>query len=440
MGLSKEARERVMTPQRSLPENIVVSDRYKDLSVAFLVADHSACGYYRAINPGHMLKMLGAKVVYKSAHSMQAIKDHDYIIAPRQHNRPVLEVLFEELFKTQKLVVFELDDDLDHLDPTNPAYTTYYNGSDALINLRKFVEMTHGMTTTTDGIRKQYSRYNNNIEIVENMIDYSFRDWGADVQWVDGEPIITPLELVRPPEWDGKIVVGWSGGSSHALDLEILGPAMRKILNSREDVIFAFYGVEQNLDDIVRKYNIPREKISYVYARHFLDYPAGLHGFDISLAPLERNQFNLCKSPLRLKENLALGITPVATDFASYAEFNTKHPGHCIMVGKGPHCHAATWTDGILSAIENVELRNRNKTEGRTLIAEQYSLEKRIHEWPESWKRIKAKRDAGLTGVSKETLTKPVKDYTKFGSIKPNDNCPCGSGKKYKVCHVDSWG
>ena len=86
-------KQTLLAPKRAGHPDIVVSDRFKGLKVLGLVADTSACGHYRVINPLHMLKMHGADVHYSSFHSMDDFFKHDVIIVPRQHSKEVYETI-----------------------------------------------------------------------------------------------------------------------------------------------------------------------------------------------------------------------------------------------------------------------------------------------------------------------------------------------------------
>jgi len=249
--------------------------------------------------------------------------------------------------------------------------------------------------------------------------------------------VLTPLPLNRPAEWEGKIVLAWSGGTTHKEDLEQVGPAIRHILRDNPQVIFAFYGSWDMYQWILSTFSIPVDRTSYVKARHFMDYPSGLHGFDISLAPIACNQFNLCKSYLRIEEYLAVGSACVASNVGPYARWEAKHPDSVVLVGQGSKC-VSTWLQAIQQLVDDEPRRKQMQEAGRRLIMEEYSLEKNVYRWPLAWAAIADQRTAGLLGPD------PVKRdktwYKAYGQAGRNDPCPCGSSLKYKECHIGAWG
>lgn len=419
-----------------LPD-IQVSERYKGLKVLGLVADSSACGYYRVINPLHMLRMHGATVTYSTFHTADSFFTHDVIVVPRQHNPDVLEILKTASFDG-KLLVYEIDDDLDSVDPSSPAYMVYHNGSPELRLIPEFMYTCHGVTVTTPELARWYYQNQQNVVVVENHIDYSFRNWGADVEWdQEGNPQIGLRPIEKPAHREGKISILWSGGSTHQLDLEEIGPSVRAILQKYPNVLFCFYGSSQMCQDFIRRYNLPVDQVEAVSPRHFLDYPEGLHGFDIGLAPIHCSQFNLCKSFLRLEEYGAVGLASIASNVGPYTRFAKRHPGLVSLVGKGKDCFP-NWTVAMEYLIENPEERERRKTAIREVIAQNYALEFNYHQWPMAWEAIYQQRAKGIIGPPADKQDKSW--YKSYGRAGRNDLCPCGSGLKTKDCCVDAWG
>lgn len=287
-------KQTLLAPKRAGHPDIVVSDRFKGLSVLGLVADTSACGHYRVINPLHMLKMHGATVHYSSFHSMDDFFKHDIIIVPRQHSKEVYETIRHVAWEG-KLLCYELDDDLHSVLPESPAYVSYHPGSPELKMLPKVIEACHGFTTTTPEIAKWYYQWNRNVAVLDNYIDFSFRDWGVDVQWDNGYPIFTKKDFYRPEHWKDKIVVGWSGGMTHVPDLKLIGSSIKTLLEKNPNMHFVFNSSFQMFEWFKTHYDIPEDRIEHIEAKHFMDHPTCLHGWDIGLAPILSCQFNLAK-------------------------------------------------------------------------------------------------------------------------------------------------
>jgi hypothetical protein len=96
------------------------------------------------------------------------------------------------------------------------------------------------------------------------------------------------------------------GGSTHAGDLQILLPLIKALEN---DVEWVFMGMKPRNVHCEFHPGVPFEM-----------YPEKLANLnlDLALVPLEINQFNECKSNLRLLEIGTCGVPIVATDIAPY--------------------------------------------------------------------------------------------------------------------------
>lgn len=428
--------ERILNAQRELPE-VQVSNRFRGLNVLGMVGDQAACGYYRVVLPLHLLKMHGATVEYSSMHSLDKFMKHDVIIAQRQHSPEVYEII-RFLGWEAKHLIYEIDDDLHSVLPTSPAYITYHQGSDELRWIDKFMQACDGITTTTIEIARWYSQNSVNAAVIPNFIDFGFRDWSSQVTYdIKGMPNITLEDIPKPESWEGKIVIGWSGGNTHQEDLEQIIQPIKTILNRYDNVMFVMYCSVQLYNDVVLKHNLPKEKVDFIEPRHFMDFPSGLKGIDIGLAPIVSCQFNLCKSDLKVKEYMAQGVVPVASNVGPYARFYRQHPGSFSLVGFGEDC-SPTWYEAIVKLIENPEKLQEMKKAGRELIANKYSLEKNIELWPTTWKTIIERKSRGIVGKPQEKLN--LKQLKSYGLRGPNEPCPCGSKKKYKTCCNGAFG
>lgn len=435
--MSIDATEKILTSSKQLPSQLV-SRKYAGLNVLGLVADNSACGHYRVINPLHYLKLNGANVHYGSYHSMDTFLKYDYIVAPRQHNPEVYEILRFAMWEG-KTVIYEIDDDLDAVEPTSPAFYAYHPGSKELKWIHKVMSWCDGVTTTTHEMARWCSLNNRNVAIIPNYIDFSFRDWGVDVRYDDNQdPILTPLPIQKPKEWEGKVVIGYQGGTTHQTDVPILGAQIKKILEKHDNAHFAIYMSPVQAKEFIDTYEIPEGRYTYVQARHFLDHPAGLHGVDIALAPLQVNQFNLAKSNLKILEAFASNAAIVTSNVGPYARFNQRYPDYAIVAGNGANCQARNLFEGMDYLLQNPDVLAEKKIKGRQLVLDHFSLEKNIAKWPSTWKVFKDLKFKGEIGPPEKK--KPRKEYTSFGLAGPNDPCPCQSGRKYKSCCKDAFG
>ena len=435
----EQQKQSVSASHHTLPQLVQVSKRFENVSSLGVVADNSACGHYRVILPYYFLAMHGARVATTAGGAgLGDFWKFDHINFPRQSNKEILEAARYAQWDG-KTCSYEIDDDLSHVLPSSPAFSTYHTGSPENRMVPKFISHMHGFTTTTRELAKWYYQFNRNAKVVENFIDLSTRDWNYDVSYEGGYPIIKPLPPRRLAGLEDKIVIGYQGGSTHWEDLESsgLGGSLKYILEKHDNVVFAMYADIRMLEAFVARYNLPKDKVFHIPARHFMDHPSGMHGIDIGLAPILACQFNLGKSHLKFLEGMAAGTAMIGSNVGPYARFERRHPGTVLTVGQGKWS-SPTWVAAIEKLILNPDLLHKMKIEGRQLIVDQYSMEKNIHLWPSAWFSIVEACNNGICGLPEER--KKSSDYASYGITGANDRCPCGSGLKYKACCKGAWG
>jgi glycosyltransferase involved in cell wall biosynthesis len=421
--------EKLQTPQHQHP-NIQVSDTYKGIKVLGLVADYSACGYYRVINPLTLLKMHGADVKITPYLAFNDMISYDVIIAPRQHNITITNLLIQAIW-LGKLVIYELDDDLNHVEADNPAYPVYYPGSMELKGIQSTIRACMGATFSTYELAKWYSQDTVNIAILDNYIDFSLRDWGFDVSWQNGEPIFTDKKVPRPSEYEGKFIIGYSGGNSHYKDFMQMAPQLARVLKEYNDVYFAVNTSPDLVQKWVLEAGIPTEKVIPVDPRHYMDHPQCLRGFDVGIAPVLSNQFNSAKTSLKIKEYMACGAAVVASNIPPYARFHAQNDIKPILVGQNNSDSMKTsWYEALKHLVENRDYTKELGLKGKAQIIKNHSLEQNFHKWPSAWKLIRDRVVQGYSGPPEQV--KPVKEYLSYGVVGRNDNCPILKDTKYK--------
>lgn len=408
---------------------------FKGLSILGIVADNSACSYYRVINPCKVLEKLGATVELSSRIGPDIITRHEVIIVPRQQTKEVYE-LIRTFIWDNKLFVYDIDDDLDHVTPENPAFRVYRQGRPEIHWVRKVMGACQGVTVTTPELQKWYSQANENIHCLDNYIDYSLRDWKMNVEFKLEGVEHTPQEIIRPDHRKGKFVIGYSGGDSHKDDFAVCAGELKGFLDSKPNAHLVLYTNPKLAEYWVQTHKLDPEKVEILQPVPFTEHPAGLFGMDVHLAPIQTTQFNLCKSSLKVKEAMASGNAVIASNVGPYARFHHETQRAFILVGQGPHA-TPRWSTALNYYYENPEILERTKERNRNLMVSMYSLEANIFKWPNTWRAIRDRSNEGIIGPP--TKLKDVREYMSYKSIGRNDKCPL-TGVKYKKGYAGAWG
>ncbi|SMC23452.1 Glycosyltransferase, GT2 family [Andreprevotia lacus DSM 23236] len=257
-------------------------------------ADSMGCGQYRVIQP-FMAMEQGQRISGGMSWELLNPVDlerisPDVLVLQRQITDE--QYAFMSGFKqfSTAFKVYELDDYLPNL-PLKSMHRSHMP-KDIVKALRRSLSLVDRFVVSTAPLAEAYAGMHSDIRVVENRLPV---DWWSNVQ---GQ-----RRAGRKPR------VGWGGGSSHTGDLELITSVVKELAG---EVEWVFFGM---CPDALRP---------FIHEFHngvpIAEYPAKLASLnlDLALAPLEYNQFNECKSNLRLLEYGACGFPVVCTDIVCY--------------------------------------------------------------------------------------------------------------------------
>jgi glycosyltransferase involved in cell wall biosynthesis len=257
-------------------------------------------------------------------------------------------------------LVFELDDDLWNVDPSNQAAYYWFGQGldvrtgevhDVQANIRANIRVADRVTVTTEALAKIVRQWNDNVVIVPNYIP----------QWV--------TEWERPKT--EKVTIGWMGSSTHAMDWAEAGDQVTRFLKRNPKVGFHIMGGHGNW------FKLPEDQLRTTGWINGAENVWRSIDFDIALAPLRPHVFNQSKSYLKALEMAALGIPVVASDCGPYPEF-VEH-GKTGFLVKRDH----EWGK-FLRELVNDESMRLEMGEAAREKAKQYTLEGHIDEWAQA--------------------------------------------------------
>ena len=247
----------------------------------------------------------------------------DAIYSMMLENEKFLDWMGDEQKRGRKMF-FDYDDDPFNVSPFNPAYEkrglkeVRFSGEDGKylgewkdgrdgFNLKeneiraetfiRALKQCDLMTTPSKYLADKFSNYARNVKVIKNMIN--LRVW-------------KPLSLVK----DDKVRIIYQGGWSHYKDWQIIKRPLKKIMEKHKNVILIIMG--QTYEGILKEFPQDRiERVDWVdvEAYHFLFRSLNA---DIGICPLEKSEFNLCKSELKWEEYGALEIPAVCSNFGPY--------------------------------------------------------------------------------------------------------------------------
>ena len=258
---------------------------------------------------------------------------HDYALDALRRYRQV----------NHAFVVLGEDDLMTALPPKNPYSKTVYK--DIRRRLRRVCELVDRVVVTTEPLAEALRRYSDDVQVVPNGLPMEI--WGT-------------LHRVRHRR--ARPRVGWAGASQHMGDLELL----REVVEATAtEVDWVFFGM---CPDFLRAH--AREIHDPVAFEAYPEKLADLN-LDLALAPLELNDFNRCKSNLRLLEYGVLGWPVIASDIEPYRDAPV-----CRV-----HNQARAWIQAIRERIHDPDAAEREGEALRGWVLANGMLEGRLSDW-----------------------------------------------------------
>lgn len=224
-----------------------------------------------------------------------------------------LEFFNEIRQKYGKPTFIETDDNYVDVPVWNEAFYSFGPTAAHRYITTEAMSFADGMFVSTPHLKEIYGKYNDNIHMVENSLDFK------------GDRKFVGWDQVSVRKHSG-IRIGWIGGRSHFNDLMVVAPVLREILQKYPDVTLCL--VNSALQPSCKALGIayPFEGINNV---HYADRSVPINryaafaasfGFDIGIAPLVDCNFNRSKSNLRWLEYSAMKIPTVATDISHFSK------------------------------------------------------------------------------------------------------------------------
>jgi GT2 family glycosyltransferase len=321
-------------------------------------SDDTGCGQYRVIQPlNAMMKEGMADGVISFRHLVPAELERiqpDTVIFQRPLAREFLDFMKHTKAYSNAFKVYEIDDLITNIPIKN--FFKSQHPKDTVKLLREGIAQVDRLIVSTPGLAEAYSGWHKDIQIVELKL--------PPVWW--GDLKVTRTEHKKPR-------VGWAGGSSHLGDLELIADVVKDLA---DEVDWIFFGMcPSKLRPYVKEFHSGVPIHMYPQKLATLD-------LDLAVAPLENNQFNDCKSNLRLLEYGACGYPVICSNTRAFADSQLP-----VMIVKNKY---RSWIDAIRSKIYD---RNHLQQDGYDLqkcVMNSWRLNKhQTDNWQNKWLRKK---------------------------------------------------
>lgn len=322
-------------------------------------ANWDGCAYYRIVKPMEALStsfMIPDRWGTKADRRLPTDwRDYDVVVGQRvcmgdgKGGGPAEQWVGEITQDSNVLSVFELDDDLLNIHPSNPAHE-FFSDPPTQQNLKICMQAADLVTVSTEALREQILKYNPNVVTIPNYID------------------IDVLKIPRKKSDPNKVVIGWAGSPTHDMDFAPMSEELGIMMGMNPQTRFMSIGGNYTN-------GLPIDRVRAV---GWIGTPRKVYKqiaqFDIGIAPLAPHRFNESKSHIKALEYAALGIPCVASKFGPYIDF-IDHGVTGFLVEK-----PGEWHRYVRELVNDVDLREAMGQAARAK-ANHYTIQGNVWKW-----------------------------------------------------------
>ncbi len=326
------------------------------IHVAYHPAGLDACALYRLFLPH--LRTPGSLFLYNmQGIEFDRIAHCQVVVVQRLYSKRNMDALM--VFKKSGMkIVYDLDDDMWSVPSYNPMHKALRS---VLPGFNTCASVCDLITVSTQHllvmVKKELGRSCPKVEVVENAMDF---DWF--------KPIAEKYRKNR----NGKIVMGWAGTPTHSADVDAVFELVPEILRELPQVEFEL--VAKEMPESWKSVESQVRLRDYVPVA---EWPVSWASWqwDMSIAPLEHNRFNLSKSCIKLLEAAALHIPCVCSDVGEYSKFCSYSP---LLKKTVLAQYRKDWKEKIAALVLDADLRKRVGEEMYQIALEHYNISEAV--------------------------------------------------------------
>lgn len=337
-------------------------------------ADVFGCGHFRMLYPARALRAAGHQVSIHLPHEpgmhgeidpatgetirIKGIPEGTDVVVLQRVTHEQLSRSIPQFRRQGVAVVIDMDDDLSTIHPSNPAHAGLHPRSGRGWSWQAAAGSCASATLVTTSTRALSLRY-------------SSRDGGAVV--LDN---YVPAFYHSIPRTDVGNEIGYPGSlHSHPDDVPQVGYAVERLVSEGVD----FRVVGGSPEGFSAALGLSTDPPSSG-PLDIADWPAGVAGLGVGMAPLSDTRFNAAKSRLKVLEMSALGVPWVASPRAEYERFH-RETGVGFLARR-----PKDWYRHLRNLATDADARADQGTAGRE-ATKHLTYEANAWRWLEIWDR-----------------------------------------------------
>lgn len=231
-------------------------------------------------------------------------------------------------------------------------------------DVQEIIENANAITVTTNALKIKYQKFCNNVQIIKNTINFHQMQLAS--------------KTVKRKKHNTMKIVYQSGHASHTYDFTACEKALINIMKKYKNVEFHLIGpcnVSKEFKSFVSRF-IRQKYMPYLKLQKYVS------NMDINIAPLEINDFNNCKSELKIFEAALLNIPTIVSPIEPYKK----------IIQNGHNGFIATtleeWENYFEILINNKKLREEIAQNANSEIVPQFYIKNLINDIIDIYKKV----------------------------------------------------
>ncbi len=326
----------------------------------FQYASNPVCSPYRLDYPGDLLNQQQGITVTRftklNAKVLREVINHaDMLIVQRLPMSPVVNKIFAELHKRGILMIFEIDDDLLHLNP-NSEYAKQVP-EDYGLRITNSILASQAVQCSTFALADKISKYHPEVAVLENQLPKI--------------PAFSEKDFTNRP-----VIIGYAAGEHHLTDWLIIKDQYNLIISELES---SGHNLETwIIGDLAIFESLTTKRKKFFPLLPCLKYLELLKLFDISIIPLADTEFNQCKSDIKFLESAACGAVVLASSVVYSNAIKNGETG--LLYGS-----AEEFGDYLKELVSNHEQRTIIAQNAHKYVSKNRLLERHISNWENTY-------------------------------------------------------
>lgn len=377
-------------------------------TIVFSTPSETGTSYFRLFEPMRaMYKKFSdeANFVYTEKLQPEHVDMADCILMHRcgeLHSKYLNVARMWPKTEVRPLVIHDVDDNEFNLPATHPMKELWEQAGKDKMSVHS-LKYSDYITTTTPKLKETFNNFNKNVSVFPNKFDWSLHQWNLDKEQVRREML---------EEWfptDDKIIIGWAGLTSHYADIEKMAPILKVIHDRYPNTHFIIAGLalkdsnvkvemvngkktfkEVDVEDESKTYSgrvkalfnrFDQKRVKFFKALPLEEYGKFYSLFDISMAYIEHNTFNSCKSEIKVVESLRYGCPTIYSNFGGYRDFSQSLPSS--LDNKRFYLKDNSrqkWVNALANCIDNLDESKKHALALRDYVSDIYNIDNSIED------------------------------------------------------------